>query len=290
MSRPGLELREAYWGDVRARAAFKRFVLRIHGVDFDAWDRAGFWDEAYRPCSYFVGDSVVASVCIYLLDAVVDGRPTRLAQISGVGTLPGWRRRGLARELTEIGLERARDRYDGLFLFAAPGAVSFYERCGFRPLAESLSRAPVEPVPRRSGAVRLDCDDPDEIQRIYRHAQRRTPVSNRFGVTNAKLLMFHVLHGLRGRVVEIPELGCLVLFDRRGDRVRLFDVVAERIPTLAELYPFIARTGDRVVEFHFEPDLLEPVEIARQPLVGNHPFTRGAFPVERPVFPYTSRA
>jgi predicted N-acetyltransferase YhbS len=285
-----LELREAYWGDARARAAFKRFVLRIHGVDFDAWDRAGFWDDAYRPCSYFQGDSVVASACVYLLDAVVDGRPTRLAQISGVGTLPGWRRQGLARELTEIGLERARDRYDGLFLFAAKGAVPFYERCGFEPLDEFLCWVSVEPVRRRVGAVRLDCDDPDQLRRIYRYASRRTPVSNRFGVTNAKLVMFHVLHGLRDRVVEIPDLGCLVLFDRRGDRVRLFDVVAERMPAFAELYPFIARTADRVVEFHFEPDLLEPVETQRQVLVGNHPFTRGVFPVEQPVFPYTSRA
>ena len=30
----------------------------------------------------------MASVCIYLLDSVIDGRQTRLAQVSGVGTLP----------------------------------------------------------------------------------------------------------------------------------------------------------------------------------------------------------
>lgn len=32
-------------------------------------------------------DSIVANVCIYLLDAVIEGQKTRLAQVSGVGTL-----------------------------------------------------------------------------------------------------------------------------------------------------------------------------------------------------------
>ena len=78
-----LELRTHYWDDPAAKAAFKRFILKIHGLDFSEWDSCGYWDHAYTPFSFFDGDTVVASVCIYLLDAVLNGENTRVAQISG---------------------------------------------------------------------------------------------------------------------------------------------------------------------------------------------------------------
>ena len=52
--------------------------------------------------------------------------------------------------------------------------------------------------------------------------------------------MFHALYGLRDCVYEIPDLDCLVFLDRDRDRVRLFDVVAERVPPLEALYPYLA--------------------------------------------------
>jgi hypothetical protein len=85
-------LKTEYWNDLNARAAFKSFMRTIHGLDFSLWESAGCWDDAYTPFSFFRGDKIVASVCIYLLDSVIDGRETRLAQVSGVGTLPQWRR------------------------------------------------------------------------------------------------------------------------------------------------------------------------------------------------------
>ena len=131
-----LELRTEYWHDDRARAAFKTFMRTIHGLDFTRWESAGFWDDAHTPFSYFQGEEIVASVCIYLLDAIVEGRSTRLVQISGVGTLPAWRRRGLSRQLTEIGLAWAAGRHEGVFLFADDDAVAYYEHTGFRPVQE----------------------------------------------------------------------------------------------------------------------------------------------------------
>lgn len=287
-----LTLKTAYWGDSQARSAFKQFILGIHGLDFGAWETAGYWDDAYTPFSFFDGETVVASVCIYLLDAVVDGHPTRLVQISGVGTLPQWRRRGLNRELTEIGLDWARDKYTGLFLFADTDAIPFYERCGFRPLDEFVESVKVPSVPHRGGAVRLDCEDRDDLDRIYELARRRAPVSNSFSVLNAKLVMFHVLYRLRNSVYEIPELGCIVFLQRHNGCLKLLDVLGERIPSLEELYPYIARESDRFIEFHFHADRLGLDDTSRRtrPLLGNNCFVRGAFPVDRPVFPYTSRA
>ena len=89
-----LELRTHYWDDRNALAAFKTFILNIHGLDFSEWESRGYWDHAYTPFSFFDGDTIVASVCVYMLDAVLNGNNTRVAQISGVGTLPDWRRKG----------------------------------------------------------------------------------------------------------------------------------------------------------------------------------------------------
>ena len=123
-----LKLRTHYWDDSDAKAAFKQFILKIHGLDFSEWDSSGYWDHAYTPFSFFDGDTVVASVCVYLLKAVLNGENTRVAQISGVGTLPEWRRRGLNRQLTDIGLAWAQGKHQGVFLFSDTDAIPYYEK------------------------------------------------------------------------------------------------------------------------------------------------------------------
>ena len=98
-----LAVKTRYWDDPKARGAFQEFVLEIHGLDFSRWESGGYWDHAYIPFSFFEGDTIVSSVCIYLLDAVIDGEATHLAQVSGVGTLPEWRHRADKLGLDERG-------------------------------------------------------------------------------------------------------------------------------------------------------------------------------------------
>jgi GNAT superfamily N-acetyltransferase len=285
-----LSLRTEYWGDPEARRAFREFLVRIHGLDLSEWESRGFWDPTYTPFSFFEGDRIVASVCVYSLAAVVDRRPVRLAQISGVGTLPEWRRRGLNRRLTEAGLAWAGERHQGVFLFSSAEAIPFYRACGFKPMDEYLECIEARAIPGRAGAIRLDPGSQADLDRIYRYAKRRVPVSHRLGVLNPKLLMFHVLHTLRGRAYEVPDLECLVFMDRKDGCLKLFDIVGERIPRFEDLHPFIAYENDRTVEFHFHTDRLGLDRVRTMPLHGNHPFVREGFPVERPVFPFTSRA
>ncbi len=283
-------LKTEYWHDRNARTAFKAFMRTIHGLDFARWESAGCWDDAYTPFSYFQGDEIIASVCIYLLDAVIDGRKTRLAQVSGVGTLPKWRRRGLSRRLTEVGLAWAQDRHDGVFLFADDDAVVYYERTGFTPIEECVVTTRLVPTKRRSGAVKLDPRRVDHLEKIRGYVRRRTPVSDIFSVQNEKLVMFHVLYTLSNCVYEIPDLSCLVFCEHNDRCLKLFDIVGERIPALAEIYPYFPVAGNSVAELHFQADKLGLAETTTRVLQGNNPFVRGVFPVDKPVFPFTSRA
>ena len=284
------KLRQRYWDDPDARAAFKKFILKIHNLDFTKWESRGYWDHAYTPFSFFEGETVVASVCVYLLDATVNGAHTRVAQISGVGTLPEWRRRGLNRQLTDIGLEWAHGKHDGVFLFSDTDAMLFYERCGFSPVHEFVETATLDPVPRRAGAIKLDPDRKQDLDTIYEYARTRAPVSDRFSVLNAKLVMFHVLYGLGDCVYQIPDLDCLVFYKRENKVLNIYDIVGKQIPAFDELYPYLAEPDDRVIEFHFSTDKLGLENTGTRQLVGNNPYVRGKFPIERPVFPYTSRA
>lgn len=284
------ELKTDYWSNVKDTGAFREFALEIFGLDFSAWEAAGYWDENYTPFSFFDGDRIVANVCTYLLDAVVNSNPTRLAQIATVGTLPEYRRRGLNRELTEIALDRVGAEHQGVFLFSDPGAVRFYEKCGFTPIEEYIETADVEPAENKPGATRLSPDNPEHLDRIHDRAGRRAPVSGKFGIVSDKLLMFHALYALRDCAREIPDLDCVVFYRRNEDTLNVYDIVAETIPRWEDLYPYIAAAGDKTVDFHFHTDRLAVKKTTARPLHGNYPFVKDGFPVDNPVFPFTSRA
>jgi GNAT superfamily N-acetyltransferase len=285
-----LTLRTDYWADPEARAAFKTFLIDIFGLDLSAWESAGYWDPSFRPFSFFHRGEVISSVCLYLLEAVIEGTPTRLAQISSVGTRPRWRNRGLSRELTNRALEWARGKQKGVFLFADAEAIPFYRKCGFRPIEEYLETLAVGPTTPRPGAVKLDPAREQDREKIFTAAAGRTPLSDRFSVMNANLVMVHALYWLKNDLYEIPDLDCVVFCRRQKDRLSLFDLIAPRVPPFEELYPYLAKRGDTLVEFHFFTDKLGLEETTVRPLRSNHPFIMGTFPVQRPIFPYTSRA
>jgi hypothetical protein len=177
-----------------------------------------------------------------------------------------------------------------VFLFADDEAIPFYERCGFRPVEEFVEAIEIRPVPRRPGAIPLDSASRSDLDRIFGYACRRAPVSERLGIVNPRLVVFHAMHRLRGLALEIPALNCVVFCRREGGRLSVFDVVGERVPAFRELYPYLADPGDRLVEFHFGTDKLGVSGTRRVPLRGNNGFVDATFRVGRPVFPFTARA
>ena len=166
-----LSLETRYWDDLAARTAFKEFLIIIHGLDLSEWESAGYWDYDYTPFSFFDGEKVVSNVCVYSLNAVIDGEASRVAQISGVGTLPEWRRRGLNRQLTEHALEWACDTHQAVFLFADADAVHFYTTGGFTPIDEFVEFVDVMPVTSKDGSVKLDPGIKEHRNRIYKFAE-----------------------------------------------------------------------------------------------------------------------
>ncbi len=292
-----LTMRDGYWRDVRAKAAFCRLVRDSFGLDFSAWDAAGYWDESYHPFTWFDRDGeAVSSVCLYAMDLVVDGRRQFVGQLSAVATRPAWRRRGLAQRLAEEALRwSARQGHAFQYLFSDDEARSLYRRLGFVAVEEQVTSIDLvgrDPLP---GARRLDPTRAEDLAVLHRLACERVPVSRRLGVLNDRLLMFYALGPLRDAPWHIAPLGVVVLGSRSAGVLTIFDVVGRSIPTLVEVYPFIADRSDVRVVVRFEPDQLGDLHalgrVGVQPLTGNNLHVRGDFPLPGPViFPMTAQA
>jgi GNAT superfamily N-acetyltransferase len=288
-----LEFREAYWSDPVARRAFQRFLIEIHGLDLGGWEAAGYWDDRYRPFSYFDrAGRVVSSVCVYSLELIVRGARCRAAQVSGVGTSPARRRQGLNRRLTEIALAWAKPGHEFVFLFADEDAVPFYARCGFLPIEEQIPHVEVSPDESRPGSRELDLDDAADLELLRTLAARRVPVSDTLGVVGLNLFMFHALCRFPGLLYHVRDLDVAVAMRREGPRLTVYDVVGPKMPRLDELGPYLASPETTEIEFYFVPDRLGIEHPRWRPLRGNNLHDRGDFPLrtERFLFPFTAHA
>jgi len=285
--------RTAYWDDRTARAEFKRFLVEIHGLDLTLWERTGYWDhELYQPFSLFDGDRIVSHLCLYSMDLVVDGRPCRVGQFSGVGTAETHRRQGLNRWLTEHALRWAAPTHEGFFLFSAEGAVDYYRSCGFSPVVESVHSLQVDAPAERPGLVRMDPESPRDRDLVFRAASERCPVSNVLGALNPRLLMFHWLYDLRDHAYWIADLGVVVFASSDGQRLTLYDVVGAYVPPFAELHPYLAGMVHEEVEFLFTVDRMgiEPSSTRRLDASFMHVMAPFGLPRGGANVPYTSHA
>jgi GNAT superfamily N-acetyltransferase len=290
---PGsLTFRSRYWDDQDAKAAYKRFLLTIHGIDLGPWNERGFWDDAYTPFSLFDGDRVVSSVCLYSMDMVVAGRPCKVGQFSGVGTLPEFRRHGLNRGLTRAALEWASPTHAGYFLFADDDAVPFYRRCGFESAPETIWTTAVERRSPRPGLRKLDPGNDRDVALVFDLACARSPVSDVIGAFNPKLLMFHWLVLLREHAWYVPDLEVALFSRTTGDVTTLIDVVGKEVPPLSDLQPYLPAAARGEVRFGFVPDKMKVDATARPAPPGDNPHVLPPFqwPAAEFRVPHTARA
>jgi GNAT superfamily N-acetyltransferase len=287
-----LTFRENYWDATALKSEYMRFLVKLFRVDLSIWDRAGFWDSRYRPFSYFDDTSLVANVSVYSMEMTIMGQRRSVAQISAVGTVADYRRKGLSLELTRTAMDWARGTHDFFFLFADEDALGFYKQCGFRPAQEHKARISLSGKAARPGAVQLDMQQRDHVELAYRLASNRTPVSDVLGVFNSKLFMFWCLTYIKDCIYYIAELDLLVLLKREGGLVTIFDIVGTAMPAFTEIYSYICQPSDETADFLFMVDKMQLEKWEFNEVEGNGTHVLGNFPLEgtRFLFPYTAHA
>lgn len=284
-----LSFRTRYWDDPNARAAFIAFIKTIHNVDFTEWEAAGYWDEDYVPFSYFAGDRLVANVCIYTMQAIVHGEPCRIAQVSGVGTVPEYRLKGLNRRLHETALRWALAEHRFAFLFADDDAMPFYAKVGFRPVADHAPFVRLPGTAPRRGLEKIDLRSRAERDALYDLACGRSPVSTVLANMNPKLVMYHALYTLHGNAYRIRDLGAVVFVQRDGVKTIVYDVLARELPDFDSLYPYLSSGRPEEFEFRFPTDRLGLAAVGLRQIKSNA-HVIGAEARDHWVFPFTAHA
>jgi predicted acetyltransferase len=91
----------------------------------------------------FVDGRLVATMGVLPFTVQLNGRPASMGGVTGVGTLPEWRRKGLLRQVMTSGLAKMRDEGQSMaILWASMGAI--YQRFGYG-LAASMVRYEFDP-------------------------------------------------------------------------------------------------------------------------------------------------
>lgn len=291
-----LEFRSHYFQDTAARQAFKRFLVAQHGLDLSLWEEAGFWDSDFVPFSFFLGDEIIASTCVYSLPMIVAGEECRVAELSSVATRADYRRQGLNRELTE----RARswwteENHEFCYLFADEDAFPFYAACEFTHTPQSrffLEPTELTPSSKAGLPVKLDIDDPSHRGLICDLVERRTPVSNILGHRSFSLEMFHLLYLLRPHLLHLPELDLIAVCEQTKDSLHLHDLIAPSIPPLQDLLATLDTGPLKKIETGFIPELLEAPYRAERVEDEDGTHTNSSFPFsDTPYrFPCTAHA
>jgi GNAT superfamily N-acetyltransferase len=281
-----------YWDNPELKQKFINFLIQIFGLDLSLWDKMGFWDDNFRPFTYFENDRLVSSLCVYSLEMMVAGKPCRVAQVSSVGTLPEYRRQGLNSELTRKALDWAKEKHEFFFLFADKEAYPFYKSCGFRRADEYQLSIPATGKPPIPGAKKLELANDEHLQLICDCAAQRVPISSKLGVLDQKLFLFWCAYFLKENIHYIADLEVLVLCKREQGVLTIFDIVGREIPTFAELYRFVASENDQAVRFEFMIDKLRLDDPTRTKAYDGGLHLIGAFPFEgrKFLFPITAHA
>jgi len=288
-----LTYRTNYWDDPDLKKQFLTFIMDIFNVDMTIWEELGYWDERFRPFSFYDNNKLVSHVCIYSLDMSVNGKRCKVAQVSSVATLEGYRRKGLNMELSQRAIEWADQEHDFYFLFADTEAYPFYKRVGFRQINEHRIVHPLQDLNPIKGAIKLNIKKEDDRALAYRIAGEREPVSDVLGFCNKRLFMFRIVYFLNDYIYYVPKFDLLVLYKRERGVLTLFDIVGKKMPSFGELYPHISDVSDTKVEFLFMTDKMD-LDMAEYVLVepGNGTHVMGDFPFEGQqfIFPFTCHA
>jgi GNAT superfamily N-acetyltransferase len=261
---------------------------RVH----DQAARSGLrWDLCSTPFVHRAAGRVVSHVGVLELPLVVAGRALRAAGIHAVATDPEHRGRGHMRRLMEEALRFVDRRYDCAVLTA--GSAELYRPFGFEVVQEYRFVGPASsrgPENRPEPARDLDPGSPPDLALLHRLLRDRAPVSRLLGVTREMSVFLFDTAGRRLRYA--PGLDAILYYEVTRSVLCLYDVVAERIPSLAEIASCVPDAFDRV-EVQFSPDQLQ-ADLKPEPwlfdgeeiLMARGPFLDGA---ARAALPRTAR-
>jgi hypothetical protein len=171
-------------------------------------------------------------------------------------------------------------RYETALL--GSGDRTLYERYGFRVVGEHRFVGGFRGRGGK-GARRLDRASAADGRLLLRLLDERAPVSDRLGIVRDRAIF--LFDTSTWPLYYAADLDALLVYAVRERTLRLYDVVATRVPTLADVLAQVPEEFDRV-EVYFTPDRLA-ADLAPEPhVVGGDEvlMVRGPWPIEGEAF------
>jgi len=288
-----IKYRSHYFEDADAKASFERYAKAIHNLDFSQWKSRGLWDENYTAFSAFISGECIASLCVYPLDMIIGGIKKKGAQLLTVGTLPGYRSKGIQREIWQRAKAWIDKKYDFTFLFTDDSAAGFYEKLGLKRQNEYYEtiKHPLLDMDRIPPVTKLNMDIDNDFGLVSRLSKERSMVSERIGFNNHNLLMFMILYQYRNQCYYLNNFDCLVIVEEAESRICIHDIVTKRMPRFTDIELFLSYFEKDEIDFLFCADILGIPQSEKKKeedsiLLVNREFQMdGTF-----IFPYSLRA
>ncbi|MFN0137261.1 MAG: GNAT family N-acetyltransferase [Phycisphaerae bacterium] len=260
MDRCALEFRIDDLREPPRRDSMLALLASVFGNDdVTIFADSGRWDASFRSIGYWHDDRCVANVGVFDMPLIVDGHEVRSCGVQAVATDPAFRRRGLFKSLMREAVRHIDSRCELSLLFTANPAL--YERFGYRIVCDDvfLYRRRLPPSVAPCVARPLSINSRVDIALLEARRRTAAPISRQFAPSPRGAMFWYneLRHGLR-RVYDLPTLDALAVFDHDGGRLRLLDMLADRLPSLDDL---IDATGSQasVVELWFSPDQFDAV-------------------------------
>jgi hypothetical protein len=127
--------------------------------------------------------------------------------------------------------------------------------------------------------LKLDWNDHQQRQDFMSKANNRSPVSNQFGFINRNWLLFWFCqHFKQDEIYYAPDLDAYLIYRVEDKVLKLMDIVAETIPTLAQCLLYLDTRQIVRIEIYFTPDLLD---VECSPVIDQEDlfFTDSNFPI-----------
>jgi GNAT superfamily N-acetyltransferase len=212
------------------------------------------WDRVSTPFVVSERGRLVAHVGVLEVPMVLDGCETLVGGMHAVCTHPEFRGRGYFRRAMNAALAWCDERYGTVALIGGPPEL--YAPFGFRVVPESRFVGPVlrsSPSPERPRLRRVALDQVGDRRLLDRLLDERAQVSRRLGVVRERsVFLFTQAREPMWYAEDLDAILCLEIAD---GTLRLYDIVATRVPALEQVVDRIDAPLNRV-EVYFTPDQL----------------------------------
>jgi len=231
-----------YKDNQKYRESFNELAKLVFGLDFSQWYEKGCWNDQYSCYSYVDGEKVIANASISKMTVVVNGKHYKAIQVGTVMTHPDYRHKGLAKKIMNVIIDKYEKQYEFIYLFANETVLDFYPKFGFSHVQESRYFINADGLQGKSNITirKLDVENINDVSLLKMFAKERIPLSSVLDVKeNESLLMFYFLIAFPNSIYFIEDKDVIVLFEKEGEELHLFDVVSRSEIDVIEVLSYI---------------------------------------------------